>query len=209
MATLSQVCVFLGSSLGSRPLYAETAGELGRLLARRGQTLIYGGARVGLMGVLADAALEAGGRVIGVIPRSMLEREIAHRDVSELLVVESMHERKARMADLAAAFICFPGGYGTLDEFCEVLTWGQLSLHRKPCGLLNLAGYYDPLIAQFDRSVEEGLLQPRHRALVQTHERAEELLNLLDRAWLESAALPAASKWDSAESLSHDPLRSL
>ncbi len=205
MATLSKVCVFLGSSLGSRAVYAETACELGRLLARRGQTLVYGGARVGLMGVLADAALEAGGRVIGVIPRSMLEREIAHREVSELLVVESMHERKARMADLAEAFVCFPGGYGTLDEFCEVLTWGQLSLHRKPCGLLNLAGYYDPLIAQFDRSVEEGLLRSQHRALVQTHERAEELLNLLERSFVESASLesagqPAGSKWASTDS---------
>jgi uncharacterized protein (TIGR00730 family) len=175
MSARVSICVFLGSSLGAKPIYAEAARELGRLLAI----------------VLADAALEAGGKVIGVIPRWLAEREIAHRGVSELHLVDSMHERKARMAGLAQAFVCLPGGYGTLDEFCEVLTWGQLAIHRKPCGLLNLGGYYDPLIAQFDKAVEEGLLRPAHRALVQTHSRADGLLDLLDR--LEPTA---ESKWD-------------
>ena len=194
MAGLSSVCVFLGSSPGARPVFAEAARSLGRLLAARGLTLIYGGAHVGLMGVLADAALGAGGSVIGVIPRSMVDREIAHNGVTELRIVESMHERKALMADLADAFVCFPGGYGTLDEFCEVLTWSQLALHQKPCGLLNVDGYYDPLIAQFDRAVAEGLLRPRHRALVGVHHDAAALLDLLERSEVPSAAA-LSSKW--------------
>src|SRR6266481_626511 len=137
---LRAVCVFCGSSFGRRAEYREAAEELGRLLARRGISLVYGGGNVGLMGVIADACLGAGGRVVGVMPRSMVDREIAHLGLTELHVVESMHERKALMADLSDAFIALPGGYGTLEEFAEVVTWSQLGIQVKPCGLLNVEG---------------------------------------------------------------------
>lgn len=161
-----QVCVFCGSSSGNRPVYLEAARELGSTLAQRGIGLVYGGAHLGLMGAVADAALAAGGRVTGVIPESMMAREIAHTGLSELRVVSTMHKRKALMADLSDAFIALPGGFGTLDEFCEVLTWSQLGIHVKHCGLLNVAGYYDPLLALLDRAVEEGLLKAANRGLV-------------------------------------------
>src|ERR1051326_9078958 len=148
MAKLSikRVCVFCGSRPGTRPVYAAVARAMGRSLASRGIGLVYGGGCVGLMGELADTIMANGGEVIGVIPRALVSREVAHRGITELMIVRSMHDRKSRMADLADGFIALPGGYGTFEEFCEVLTWAQLGLHRKPCGVLNVEGYYNSLL---------------------------------------------------------------
>ena len=154
---------------------------MGAAVARGGMVLVYGGGRVGLMGTLADAALAAGGEVIGVIPEALMAWEVGHQGLTDLRVVGSMHERKALMAELSDAFVALPGGYGTLEEFCEVLTWGQLGLHRKPCGLLNVEGYYDPLLALLDHSVSERFLQPTHRKLVLEERDPERLLHLLAR----------------------------
>ena len=139
---------------------------MGRALVDRGIGLVYGGGCVGLMGTLADAVMKGGGEVIGVIPEALVERELAHGDVTQLIVVRSMHERKAKMAELSNAFLAMPGGYGTFEEFCEIITWAQLGLHRKPCGLLNVDGYYDPLLTLFDHAVTEGFLRPTNRLLV-------------------------------------------
>ena len=158
--------MFCGSSAGVRPEYAEAARRMGQALAEQGLGLVYGGGRVGLMGVVADAVMQAGGEVVGVIPDALVRREVGHAGVSELRVVGSMHERKALMADLSDGFIAMPGGYGTFEEFCEVITWSQLGIHPKPCGLLNVAGYYAPLLAMFDHAVAEGFVRPQHRALV-------------------------------------------
>jgi uncharacterized protein (TIGR00730 family) len=163
---LKAVCVFCGSSTGSDPAYAEAARTLGRTLAERGITLVYGGGHVGLMGVVADAALGAGGEAIGVMPKALVEREIGHTGLTKLHVVSSMHERKAMMSELSEGFVALPGGNGTLEEFFEVLTWAQLGEHDKPCGLLNVAGYYDPLLAVFDRMVDRDFLRGEHRKLV-------------------------------------------
>jgi len=161
-----RICVFCGSNPGVNPVYKNAAAGLGRLLAKRKIELVYGGGNIGLMGVLADAALEAGGRVIGVIPESLMAKEVGHPGLTKLYVVRSMHERKALMADLAEGFIALPGGYGTCEEFCEVVTWSQLGFHAKPCGLLNVERYYDPLLALFDHAVKEGFLRIDNRALV-------------------------------------------
>ncbi len=177
------VCVFCGSSLGADPAYRQAAAALGQEVARRGLRLVYGGGNVGLMGVVADAALAAGGAVVGVIPRALEAREVAHRGLTELIVVGTMHDRKARMAELADAFVALPGGFGTFEEFCEVLTWTQLGVHAKPCGLLNVNGYYDPLLALFDRAAAERFLRPVHRALVLTETTATGLLDAL-AAWV-------------------------
>ena len=174
------VCVFCGSSSGATGVYGETARKVGRLLAERGLTLIYGGGGVGLMGVVADACMEAGGAVIGVIPRALAEREVAHHGLTELHIVESMHERKAMMAELSDAFIAMPGGYGTFEEFCEIVTWSQLGIHTKPCGLLNIAGYYDPLLRQFDHGVAEQFIKPQHRRLVLSADCPEDMLKQLE-----------------------------
>ncbi len=163
---MKSVCVFCGSNFGDKPIYREMAAIMGRKLATLGLKLVYGGGNVGLMGVVADAALQAGGEVIGVIPQSLVDWEVAHRGLTELIVVQSMHERKARMADASDAFVALPGGYGTFEEFCEVLTWSQLGLHAKPCGVLNIGGFYDSLLALFDRAVQDRFLQPGHRDLV-------------------------------------------
>lgn len=163
---MKRICVFCGSREGTSPAYAEAARALGSLLAREGIGLVYGGGGIGLMKLLADAVLDAGGTVTGVIPHALTIQEIAHPRVTDLRVVGSMHERKALMADLSDAFIALPGGYGTLEEFCEVVTWAQLGLHQKPCGLLNVAGFYDPLLAQLDRQVAEGFLSSTMRTLV-------------------------------------------
>jgi uncharacterized protein (TIGR00730 family) len=163
---LKAVCVFCGSSTGNDPAYAEAARTLGRTLAERGITLVYGGGHVGLMGVVADASLGAGGEVIGVMPKALVEREIGHTGLTKLHVVGSMHERKAMMSELSEGFVALPGGNGTLEEFFEVLTWAQLGEHDKPCGLLNIAGYYDPLLAVFDRMVDRAFLKQEHRKLV-------------------------------------------
>lgn len=174
---IQSICVFCGSSPGRRPEYAAAARALGALLARRGITLVYGGGHVGLMGLLADAALTAGGRVIGVIPHSLEQRELAHLRLTELRVTGSMHERKALMADLADGFIALPGGIGTFEEFLEILTWAQLGIHAKPCGLLNVAGFYDPLVGLLDHAVAERFLRPEHRAMMLLGEAPEALLD--------------------------------
>ncbi|MEJ2421981.1 MAG: TIGR00730 family Rossman fold protein [Acidobacteriota bacterium] len=161
-----RVCVFCGSSRGFGPVYAGAAEQLGRSLGERGIGLVYGGGHIGLMGVAADAALAAGGEVIGVIPQALLDRELGHRGLTELRVVQTMHERKALMNRLCEAFIALPGGYGTLDELCEALTWAQLGIHQKPCILLNVEGFFDQLLALFDHQVEEGFLAAEHRRLL-------------------------------------------
>jgi uncharacterized protein (TIGR00730 family) len=160
------VCVYAGSQSGSRPEYAAAATALAQALVSRGQGIVYGGGRVGLMGVLADATLDAGGEIIGVIPRHLEELEVAHRGLTELRVVGSMHERKALMASLADGFIALPGGIGTLEELIEMITWAQLGLHEKPCGLLNVHGYYDPLITFLDGAMREGFLPAGYRGLL-------------------------------------------
>jgi hypothetical protein len=177
--SLTRICVFCGSSVGSRPDYARAAELLAREMARRGIGLVFGGGNVGLMGVVADAMVAAGGHAIGVIPHALVARELAHRAIPDLRVVNSMHERKAMMAGLADAFIALPGGFGTFEEFCEVVTWTQLGIHRKPCGLLNVAGYYDPLIALFDRGVAEGFVKPENRPIVVSHADPAGLLDAL------------------------------
>ena len=151
---------------------------------------MYGGGNIGLMGILADAVLAHDGEVIGVIPRAMVDRELAHRGVTELRIVRSMHERKALMAELADAFIALPGGYGTLEEFCEIITWSQLGLHRKPCGLLNVHGFYDPLLAQIERAVRDRFIRAEHRALIRVQEKPEPLLQRLLQA-----QPPSVHKW--------------
>ncbi len=165
---MARLCVFCGSSPGSDPRYLEAAREMGRTLARRGLGLVYGGGSVGLMGAVADAALEAGGEVVGVIPEVLAIRELAHKRLTTLHVVGSMHQRKALMAELSDGFVALPGGMGTLEELAEVLTWAQLGLHARPCGLLDVAGYYDPLVAFFDRAVAAGFLRPAHRRILLT-----------------------------------------
>ena len=163
---MKRVCVFCGSNPGRRPEYADAAREMGRVLVERGLGLVYGGGKVGLMGIVADTVLAGGGEVSGVIPEALVAREVGHAGLTALHVVRTMHERKALMADRADAFVAMPGGFGTFEEFCEVLTWSQLGFHPKPCGLLNVAGYYDPLLALFDHAVEERFVPPQHRALV-------------------------------------------
>jgi uncharacterized protein (TIGR00730 family) len=175
------VCVFCGSRFGTEPAYGEAAQTLGGTLVAEGITLVYGGGRVGLMGVLADAVLEAGGEAIGVIPKALVEREISHTGLPDLRVVGSMHERKAAMSELSEGFVALPGGTGTLEEFFEVLTWAQLGEHRKPCALLNIDGYYDPLLAVFDHMVAKGFLIEEHRSMVLVETEPESLLETLRR----------------------------
>lgn len=179
---LKRICVFCGSSSGVNALYTEAAQAVGRLLCRRGVELVYGGGNVGLMGVLADACLAEGGRVIGVIPQALVDREVAHRGLTELRVVSSMHERKAVMAELSDAFAALPGGYGTWEELFEMLTWTQLGIQRKPCGLLNVNGYYDPLLELADQAVSEGFLREVNRELLLSDDEPERLLDRLSRS---------------------------
>lgn len=191
---MDYICVFSGSSMGARGVYAQAAAALGMEIAARGYGLVYGGASVGLMGVVADAVLAAGGPVTGVIPQALYSREVAHGGLSELRVVDSMHERKAQMADLASAFVALPGGMGTLEETFEVLTWAQLGIHQKPCGLLNVAGYYDPMLAFLEHSVSERFIREEHRSLLLAEDDAGALLDafagyhaLRAEAWLDSS----------------------
>ncbi len=163
-------------------MYGQVAFQLGSYLADQKIGLVYGGGNVGLMGVLADAALARGGEVIGVIPEHLMAREVGHRGVSKLHIVKSMHERKALMADLSDAFLALPGGFGTFDEFCEVLTWSQLGLHQKPCGLLNVEQYYTPMLQMFDRAVQEGFLKQENRRIVLASENLEDLIQTM-RDW--------------------------
>ncbi len=173
---MKRICVFAGSSRGAREDYAQAAERLAFELVKRGYGVVFGGGRVGMMGVLADATLALGGEVIGVIPKALLEKEVAHGGLTELRVVASMHERKAMMAELSEGFIALPGGLGTLEEFFEVLTWAQLGLHPKPCGLLNVRGYYDRLLEFLDLTVEERFVKSPHRALVITSTSPADLL---------------------------------
>jgi uncharacterized protein (TIGR00730 family) len=173
---MRRLCVFCGSSPGQDPTYRSLAAAFGELLARRGLGVVYGGGRVGLMGALADAALAAGGEVIGVIPQALLEREVGHSGLTKLHVVGSMHERKALMAELAEGFVALPGGIGTLEELFEVWTWAQLGLHEKPVGLLEAGGFYQPLLAFLDHLVVTGFVRPADRAMLITTSSPEDLL---------------------------------
>ena len=176
MSTLSSVAVFCGSRFGADPAYEAAAVEVGRTLAERGITLVYGGGRVGLMGAVADAAVAAGGEVVGVIPRSLDEREVAHAGLSELHVVETMHERKLRMSELADAFLALPGGAGTLEEIAEQWTWAQLTIHAKRCGFLDVNGFWSPIRLMLDRMVAEGFVRPEQQDIVDVDEDLERLL---------------------------------
>jgi len=178
---MKRICVFCGSSSGAKPEYAQAAKRLGSVLVERRLGLVYGGGNVGLMGQIANAVIEQGGEVIGVIPRGLLERRVALTGLSDLRVVGSMHERKAVMAELADGFIALPGGLGTLEEFFEVWTWAQLGLHQKPCGLLNICDYYAPLIALLERLVAEGFLADAHRSMVMVKNQPEALLDQFDQ----------------------------
>lgn len=177
---MSRVCVFCGSKKGKRSLYAEEAARLGRRLAGRGHDLVYGGGATGLMGVVADSILEAGGQAIGVIPRSMATKEVAHPGLTRLHVVGTMHERKALMAELSDAFVALPGGYGTFEELLEMVTWAQLRIHRKPVGLLNAGGYFDPMVEMFNRAVQEGFVRHKYRSLCRVGAGVDELLSKLE-----------------------------
>jgi len=187
---MKSVCVFLGSNPGNKPEYLAAAKATGAELARRGLITVYGGSNVGLMGALADAALEAGGQVVGIIPESLRKKEIDHNGLTELHVVGSMHERKALMAKRSDAFIALPGGMGTLEELCEILTWAQLGFHKKPCGLLDVGGYYASLGAFFDNAVAQGFVQPAHRSMLLTGATPGALLDQFA-----SYVAPVVNKW--------------
>jgi len=187
---MKRVAVFCGSQKGARPEYAAAATRLGELLAREKIELVYGGGMVGLMGIVADAVLKNGGHVIGVIPQSLVIKEVVHEKLPELRVVKNMHERKALMAELADGFIALPGGYGTFEEFCEVLAWSQLGYHRKPFGLLDAAGFYRGLLEFLDHATREGFIRPKHRELVMVEDNAEKLLERL-----KNFQAPAEVKW--------------
>lgn len=188
--SLRSICVFCGASIGTNPAYREAAVALGEAIARRGMTLVYGGGAVGLMGTVADAAMAAGGEVIGIIPESLMNAEIGHKGLSRLEVVDGMHARKARMAELSDAFIALPGGLGTLEELFEVWTWGQLGYHAKPLGLLDVNGFYEKLGGFLDHIVEEGFVRPAHRAMLLLAQQADQLLDAMTH--FESPVVP---KW--------------
>jgi len=177
---MKRIAVYCGSNKGTRADYARAAESLGSCLARRGIELVYGGGCVGLMGIVADAALKNGGHVIGVIPEKLVLKEVVHEGLPDLRVVKTMHERKALMAELSDGFIALPGGYGTFEEFCEVLAWSQLGYHQKPFGLLDVAGFYRSFLEFFDHATREGFIRPQHRELVMVEEDAEKLLNRLE-----------------------------
>ncbi len=187
---VTRICVFCGSSPGRSPAYAAAAAELGAELGRRGIGLVYGGGDVGLMGLLADATLAAGGEVIGVIPAAMVHQEVAHGGLTELRVTASMHERKALMAELADAFVALPGGLGTFEELCEILTWAQLDHHRKPVVVVDVEEFYEPLFELFDRAVVEGFLKAEHCGLARRAVSVAEVFALLDRP-----LVPPSPKW--------------
>ena len=181
---MKRICIFCGSNPGHDPRYRAEAENVGHVLAKRGIELVYGGGNIGLMGTVADACLEAGGTAIGIIPEALMGKEVAgrsveHQALTRLEVVDSMHTRKARMAELSDGFIALPGGFGTFEEFCEILTWGQLGFHRKPMGLLNVNGFYDPLLALFDRAVDEGFLRAQNREMALAETDIEQLLDAM------------------------------
>ena len=182
---MKRLCVFCGSNSGHDPLYRTTAATLGTTLAKRDIGLVYGGGNIGLMGVVADACLAAGGQVIGIIPQALMGKEVEgrpvdHQSLTHLEVVDSMHTRKARMAELSEGFIALPGGFGTFEELCEILTWSQLGFHTKPVGLLNISGFYDPLLALFDRAVADGFLRTQNRAMALVENDIEHLLERME-----------------------------
>lgn len=185
------VCVFCASAAGASPVYLEAAKELGRRIADRGYGLLYGGATVGAMGAVADGALAAAGKVVGVIPDVIREREIDHKNLTELHVVRTMHERKAMLSSRADAFLALPGGYGTMDEFIEIVTWAQLRIHAKPCVLVNINGFWDGLLRFIDHTVREGFIVPENRGLVQVADDPESALLLVEKTWRERAEIPA------------------
>jgi uncharacterized protein (TIGR00730 family) len=187
---MKRVCLFCGSNTGTRVVYAQAAADFGRALAARGITLVYGGGSVGLMKIAAEAGLAAGGSVIGVITEQLMVREVGHPGLTELIVLPTMHERKARMSQLADAFVALPGGFGTFDEFCEMATWNQLGIHAKPLIMLNVDGYFDGFLAQVDRGVEDGFLRSEHRTMIEVVERVEDIFDALAR-WRG----PPVSKW--------------
>jgi uncharacterized protein (TIGR00730 family) len=189
-ASLNSICVFCGSSAGHDPLYAEVARRVGETLARRGIRLVYGGGRIGLMGEVARAALASGGEVVGVIPEALMRRELAYDDLTELHVVATMHERKALMAERSDGFIALPGGFGTFEELGEMLTWSQLGIHAKPVALLDVKGYYQPLLSLFDHAVTEGFVRPLHRSLVLADADPDRLLDVMARF-----VPPKVEKW--------------
>jgi uncharacterized protein (TIGR00730 family) len=187
---MKSICVFCGSSFGTLEAYAEAARTTGRVIAENGYRLVYGGAKVGLMGTVADAALAAGGEVIGVLPKSLEDKEIGHEGLNELHLVGSMHERKALMADLSDGFIALPGGVGTLEEIFEVWTWGQLGYHEKPCGFLNIEGYYDHLLSFLDHQTQEGFTKKVMRDMAQVALTPEDLINQFEKY-----KAPSTPKW--------------
>jgi uncharacterized protein (TIGR00730 family) len=187
---MRRICVFCGSNPGARPDYVDAARRMGTAMARRRIGLVYGGGRVGLMGTVADAVLAEGGEVVGVIPHGLVAREAAHGSVTELRVVDSMHERKSLMATLSDAFVSLPGGMGTIEETCEMLTWAQLGIHRKACAVLNVEGYFDPMLAFFDHGVAQGFIRPEHRSILLEGRDPENLLDLL-----EAYEPPRLEKW--------------
>ena len=189
----NDICVFAGSRSGARGDYAAVAVELGRVLARRGHGIVYGGGRIGLMGLLADAGLEQGARVTGVIPRALASREVAHAGLSELFVVGTMHERKAKMAAISRAFVALPGGYGTLEELAEVVTWVQLGIYQKPVGLLDVAGFWQPYLALLDHFAREGFVNAEERKLVIHDTDAERLVERLTELAVSRRPLAAES----------------
>ncbi|MGI5861416.1 MAG: TIGR00730 family Rossman fold protein [Myxococcales bacterium] len=176
---MRHICVFCGSRSGVNPALRAAAGRFGELLARKGLTLVFGGGSIGLMGAVADAVIAHGGEAVGVIPRGLKEREVGHNNLTRLHVVGSMHERKAKMASLADGFVALPGGMGTLDELCEIVTWAQLGIHGKPCGLLNVAGYWNGFLSFLDHAVAEGFLPPEHRGIIQVDDDPERLLEAM------------------------------
>jgi len=197
---LTSICVFCGSSAGKNPAFSQTAGRFGELLARNGRTLVYGGSNVGLMKVIADAALSEGGRVIGVMVDSLVQKEVAHDDLSEMRIVDTMSERKALMADLSDGFVALPGGIGTLDELFEIWTWAQLGFHRKPFGLLNVDGFFDPLIAYLTAVADQGFMRPEHLEMLLVEDDPARLLERMAAyqppippKWIDRDDVPSSS----------------
>ncbi len=187
---LKRLCVFCGSNEGLNPIYKEIAIQVGEILVRKGIGLVYGGGSIGLMGAVAESVQRAGGEVVGIITKNLLDVEMVNKSVPRMCVVGSMHERKALMSDLSDGFLALPGGFGTLEEFCEVVTWCQLGIHRKPCGLLNVAAFYDPLLAMCDHAVKEGFISKIDRQLILAEEDPEALISRLN-----NFEVPPPSKW--------------